>query len=778
MEESQELNLKAREQQYRAMLLSALAAVFVTAAGLLLLLLAPFFPPQIAVFLAILLGVIAFKAPAPALAALMLLALPGYVYQLAPSETSTGLPLLVVLGMAVALFIPAAAAVQTGAVLGIATGAVAAMLMLTPLFFMALPIMVAIPLFRARGGKVGSTGAIVVFMVLYFPILAAQQNVTHPGQLVPLFERLDLVTRPSVSVLDMGSVFSRLADAVGMPGSAPEQRFLANFAAYWPVSVGGRVPPLGFVLTTVLALSIAAAFGTLAFFRWLERRELASVRLRRIGPAISLLIANIVFFLPLGLLADPLAYTIDLSLLGLLGSTAAIGWIGAFIEDWLRRRDRIVALREEFGRVLPRLGNGAHALRQRIAEMAAACPRINLSSEKALIEKCGQETAFAVGTVEEMAPEDLVAKLALFQELDRKVGEAVEECFRKLCLYYDDDRRKFNETVASMSDFGVAAGMPVEGAPFSKLESLGYQAVLELQLGLRAAYENAAKPVAEAVAALEKTVRADLDPAFQRMGIEIARNYMVQEKFDEALETFLSELASIELLVGDMLRGMDLKLSTSCGILHESVRNKLLPMAEMTGDAAGVDYYGSFIGQLEGLRVARSERRRLPELIEIAHKVRTLRDLTIDVVQRLSERIETLEGLIESKVPPGYAWGRNPRVMTLAGNALAGLKSRVLTADIGGRLSMIGNGLKAVEEEISTIKQYTSIHEFLINYVNIEYLVQEKLETGGSVRYSDLPVKGSYARQYLSLFSQTHQHDVDYDGLRGAIEAKGAFRRA
>ncbi|GEM_PF-2488074 len=773
METRQEQGLIARERRFRVTLLSLLAAAFVMVAALLLFLLVPFFPPQVSVFIAVALGIIAFKAPTPALVAMLLLAVPGYVYQLGPPpETSIGLPLVVIVAMAVILFIPAASAVQTGAVLGITTGAVAAMLMLTPLHFLALPMMVAIPLFRARGGKVGSTGAIVVFMALYFPLLVAQQRIIDPSSTVPLFGPLNLQAKQPASVVNLGNLFSGLVDAISMPGSVGDKQFFTNLTVYWPVGVGGRVPPLGFILTAVFVFSIASAFGAVAFFRWLERRSIGDARLSRIGPAVSLFVADIVFLLPLGVLGGPLAYSIDVNPLGLVVATGLIGMAGAGVDSWLGKRDQIVRLREEFDKTLPRLRGRLESLRNRLTETRSACARIDLAAEEGLVGKCDQELAFAAATIDEMDVADLIPKMDQLEELDRKLAEALKESFRKLCLYYDEDKRRYGEMAASMLRFGLPAARAIDGPALSQLEPLGYDAVMAFERELMDAHAEAAIPVEQAVTALEKTLRTEVDPAFRRVGIEIGRNYLKQENYEDALETLLNEMAAIEFTVTGLVHGLETRLSDAAATLAAMIKDRLITMTMETGDVKGSGYYKSVTAELNTKFVLKIESRSLPQLMELVMRVRELGGVTSDVMADLAGRINALEKQIEQKVPSGYNWGKNPRIGLVVQSAVDDLRGVGVYREFNSRMSLIGSGLRTIDEEVATIRQYGSVNEFLINYVNIEYLIEEKLESKGEVKYLDVPVKAVYAQQYLRLFSVSHPRNVVLEERTGSVRRR------
>lgn len=186
MRTTKEKGFITRESKVRQMAMRTAAAVSVLLASLLFFLIVPVFPREIMVLCAVVLGALAYKAPVPALMLLLVLALPGYYYQLKsvlPSGTS--IPVLMVVIVPVLLLGIALVSGQVCGILGVASGVVAAILMLTPFQFLSLPVIIGTALFRGKGTVFRAASAVLIFVILYYPFLAIS-NGGAPGEAVPL----------------------------------------------------------------------------------------------------------------------------------------------------------------------------------------------------------------------------------------------------------------------------------------------------------------------------------------------------------------------------------------------------------------------------------------------------------------------------------------------------------------------------------------------------------------------------------------------------------------
>jgi hypothetical protein len=123
------------------------------------------------------------------------------------------------------------------------------------------------------------------------------------------------------------------------------------------------------------------------------------------------------------------------------------------------------------------------------------------------------------------------------------------------------------------------------------------------------------------------------------------------------------------------------------------------------------------------------------------------------MVTELSRKLERIEVENDRRCPPKYNWGRNNYASSEAQQLIQSIETMLPEATIGSRFSVIEKAVQAMEHQGRAIRQYSQASEFLINYPNIEYILQEKLTNSAGVAASDLPVKPKYALEYLRMYA-------------------------
>ncbi len=340
---------RAKESGLRQTILRAVAALSVTVASLLLFMVMPLLPRELMVFVAVGLGALAFKFPTPALVLMVLLAMPGYAYQISNAlPGAVGAPLSMVAAMSVLLLVIAVIAGELGVTLGIAAGAIAAVLMLTPFAPLALPLIVATILVRTKHARVGALVTIITFVILYYPILALG-GVGTPDVPVPVLQRVAFHASPPVPVLSLDEISTRLSPIVN--GSARQAApYLRSLTEYWPLSPERRLLPAGIIFTMLAAAAMVTAASILFLFRWLRKREVGGTRLWPVAPVAGMLGGMMAFLALSRLLARPLDYaSVMRPILVVIGGVAAGGG-GSIVEVWLKRRGRRSGLSRAVGR--------------------------------------------------------------------------------------------------------------------------------------------------------------------------------------------------------------------------------------------------------------------------------------------------------------------------------------------------------------------------------------------------------------------------------------------
>ena len=162
--------------------------------------------------------------------------------------------------------------------------------------------------------------------------------------------------------------------------------------------------------------------------------------------------------------------------------------------------------------------------------------------------------------------------------------------------------------------------------------------------------------------------------------------------------------------------------------------------------------------------------RTLADIIGIVEQSRKLDELASTVVRELEKRIGRMEEDNDNRCPAKYSWGKNNHAASEIKQFLSSIKHTSSEPSISSRFNLIEKAVQAVEQQAKTIKQYSQINEFFINYPNIEYIVQEKLTAEPAVSSSELPVKPRYAQEYLKMYAARNHNRVVFDSKTGVLK--------
>jgi len=768
LDSAQSMTFRANESGLRHTVLRAVSALMVTVASLLLFMTMPLLPRELMVFVAIGLGALSYKVPTLALVLMVLLTIPGYAYQISNAlPAGVHVPVPMVAAMGAMLLVIAVLAGEMGGTLGVAVGVIAAVLMLTPFHALALPLIIATVLFRTKHAQVSVLVAMLTFAILYYPVLAIG-GVGAPEAPVPILERVSFHTSPPVPTLGLDAISTRLSEVM-RPSADSVSPYIKSLTEYWPLSPEKRLLPASIIFVLLAGAALGVGAGILLLFRWLRKREVVSTRLFYAAPVACMLGAIFAFAYLSRFLALPLDYSIATNLVFTLIGGIVAGGCGSAVEIWMGRRDATLGFRELLAERAAAVRTDTDLLKNRTSEAKALCPRIDTSGDDALRRMCQQELDFTEQAVVDMSLLDLRKKTVVFDELRDKLREAVQESNARLYKYHDEDWQTYNHCLMLANGYGFALGETIQGPDFSSLTSMDYAEVVKLQTALNQRYETSARTLAEGVEKLVTRIRSEVDPDFKRAGLDIANDYLAQRRYGEGLQEFLQELSEIEYALGRTVSGLDKEIRAVLDRLKTIATEVLIPTAANLGDEVSVRYYREFLGEVEKLFELPGEKARLPDFMRLVSVVCKLGELVAELGSRLSERIGTLEMSVQDKTPPGYSWRIDPESLKRVTELSKALRSPNGTTGIHEHISLLKTGPSIVDSAAHAAREYSVAHELLINYANVEYLVDEKLGGEGLVRLSDLPVHRKYAAEYLELYRLKHPGQVRIERDMGVL---------
>lgn len=746
---------------------SVAGAVSMFVATLLVSLLIPIFPASVAVLLSIVVGVLAYKVRPLAVMIMLAVAMFGFIYQL-------GLPVSFIIVISVILFFTSLFGLQSGSILGIATGVIAASLMVTPVYFLGILLLVAVPLFRARGRSVGSTAAVIVFVLLYVPLLVYKQN----GSGSPfLFTKVILAVKPPLTFVNFNSIISQLSAAIPSASQAVTQ-YMDKLSYYLPVFNKPGDPfgnLLGVLLGGFVAAGIASAFGIMALLRWLEGRETGGKILPWIAPAIAILSGALIFFTLLAAMKQPFVYQagIDAGVIaGTLAGIVVLGAIGGLIEYWLRRRDLMISLQKEFTALVKSSTEALQYISERIQQAKVICLGIDISHEELLVHNIKEELSLVSQGARHLGIDVLQEKVNLFKQREVQLGKTSAEVITKVRNYCEDSRQKYKECRAGYSDLGYSFMPEPAGLAVIDFSQAEFANLMASQNVLNDLYKKAANSAMEAVETTQNTIRRELESDVGRTSIEIARNYLSQQTYREVVDTLLVESININHVVTQSTMLVESRVNSIVQESQRIIKTTLIHAMDQVGDNAGVNYYSGLLRNLERTEWLQKVKGNLIDKTQWIIKTRELSEMAVSILSDITKRLSALEKGIISRAPSGFNWGSNSHLQADMSAFLANQSYSPKQNSVSKRVIQTEKALLAIENAAPVIIEYARIYEFLINFVNLEYLMDEQLLQHGEISEVDVPVKLSYAQQYLRLYSETHPERVYFEAGTGKIKKR------
>ncbi len=765
MQDSAEL--RKQSARLRGIFLRFLEPLFIFIAAVLLLTTIPYWSVTFSILFSLFIAGLAFKWRVPAVFLLFLFAMPGYIYQ-------GGFPGVMVGSIVGALFIVSVTCIGApGTALGIATGVIAAMIMFTPLWFLSIPLILGVALFRNKGIKVGVAEAILVFLIFYLPFVVLETDplsgeflplsVEEPA---PLFERVTFEMESLKSTIEPNDIYDNLKDRLGS-----NEHIIDNMAFYWPIhGMEGRL--LGLWLLFVFGISISVSFIALAMIDWFKQRIEEIRYLNWWAQTIALLAANLIFLIPIVLMQSDFDYSVQFgpgTVFGYIVATVAIGNAGSGIQRWMSRHERLIDLQLRVDNLLNEIRDQNEKLVSHVIEVRAVCTGIDLFAEKAVGDRCHQEMAFIVSNMEAMDTATLNDKIELLYKLRKSISEALKAISRKLQIYISDSRNEYRELLSWASDFGFSFEDDDHQVRFSRQSFPDDDSVLEEQKKMNLNFENLGQTIVTSGEEIRRIVKNEVDPEFVAISMDIAQNLLETGHYQEATDASLSAMSTAERLIANAASGLTVRLDEAIKGLQSTIKTSIVPAIESTNDPALAGSFNEEFVKLQKLRFPEQPGRKLMNLLQVVKATKELSDWTTLIIDKLCLKIQGLEEEIDTMVPSGYGWGKTGFVVPKDNTVSAVKNGNKVGTALDNSMTAIEMAIQTIEQEASIIKQYMSIREFIINYPNIEYLLEEKLRLQGQINVEEIPVKQDYAMRYFQLYAQKNFRDVSFDSRSGIL---------
>jgi len=750
----QQHEIRSAEESFQTLLSRLTASGVFLASSLIVYYLLPFYPPTMAVFLALIPAVIAYRWPAVALFLMLLFAAPAYSYQLGVTIWALSIMVTIAVSLSFAL------SRLPGASLGSAVGAAAGVLMLTPYFYLSLPLLAGITLLRLRGSLAGGGWGFFMFMAFYLPFLALADTSIAQGDTIPLFLRVDYVQESALSNLDMNSLKAAFQDQINHNFGG-----FSSLSAYFVQGWGG----IALVLTMFTAIVIAPPIVNTT-----RQLRVGGTILHALTPLILLLTVELVFLVPLQLLAEPLGYRTGFAtwqnIALLTGIMFALGTLAFLVETWIHRRNLKVELRSDLALLSLELYDLLDSTKKCLHQVTSVCRNIDLSNEKAIIAQCEEKVSLTLESTGVMGLPQLELSYNEFCDMQSELPKIQLQLENKLFDHLNESRRTYKVTVEQALALGIPTIEDVIETPQPSPAHNDYDYSIWEQQELNNAFQKLAVKLVSTGDMVANTIKDEIDPEFSLTTIDISHGFLSQGRFEEAARTITEDLQIIDGRIEGSIVELAQRVVAMTKDFKEVMTTRLMPVLESIGDSDSLGRCDVTVGKLEAITGSVHESRTLADIISIVEQSRKLADLATSTMKDLRQMIKDIEAGNDRRCPTKYSWGKNSHATSEIQQLLSSIEQASSDPTISSRFSLIEKAVQAVEQQAKTIKQYSQIKEFLINYPNIEYIVQEKLSTNLVVASSELPVKPGYALEYLKMYASMHHSAVTLDPRSGVLK--------
>ncbi|UCG83574.1 MAG: hypothetical protein JSW38_01785, partial [Dehalococcoidia bacterium] len=408
--------------------------------------------------------------------------------------------------------------------------------MVTPYFYLALPLLASSTILRFKGSTIGGGWALFMFLAFFIPFLSITDLPSGPVETFPLFQTVDYAKQPVLNNLNLSTLQAAFENQINNSFSG-----FVHFPEYFYRGFGG----VALVLTMFMSAVVTPALvNTVRQFR------VGSTAIRALSPLILLLAVELVFLVPLRLLSDPLGYTTGFASLNnvgiLTGTMVAIGISAGLIEIWLHQRNLKIDHKSDLSILSLELYELLDSASQRLSQVAAVCHNCDLSTEKTLISQYEEKIAL---TLESMSISGL-SKLELshedFYSMQSDLPRIEMDLTRKLIEHLEDSKRVYKAITEQALILGIPAIEDIIQAPPTVSAHYDYSHALLEQQKLNSAFQNLASKLVSTGDMVANTINEEIDPEFSLTTIDISHGFLDQGRYEDAARTITEDLQIID----------------------------------------------------------------------------------------------------------------------------------------------------------------------------------------------------------------------------------------
>ncbi len=712
------------------------------------------YPVTVAFLLSFMLAILAYRWPDIALVLTLGFTAVAFSYQIDASLTVLGITL------SIALTLPFIIRNFSGAIQCCLVGVTAGVLMLTPYYLFSLPLIAGVALFRDKAEAVSRGVAVVMFVVLYFPLLFLQQAATQISAL-PLFMRIEYLQQPRLEQLSFESVKTALQSH---PASTAGETlsFSEYFVQEW----------CGIALVLILLLAIVA---TPALFKRLARRAESTEVFNKIRPLLLVLSIEVVFLVSLLIFKSTLGYITGFDGLGdiasLTGICLLVGCIGSGIEIWMYRRGCKSDLESELSAILVEIGDLMDSNRAFVKQVSEICQSIDLRDEKLALSEYEEKISLSKENMERPRFRQLnVARNELFY-IRLKLQSMQQRIESKLSDYLNRSRNDLEDAVEGSRDLGLI--IPRESIDHLLLsKEQGYETTIAAQGQINDTIKELAHQLVAAGDVVATAIKTEFDHQFSLPTVDISHGFLEQGRFEEAVRTILEDLRVNDGRLEGSIVELGNQVAAVAGRFQEILDRKILSMAELIGESESLSKCYNIAHEFKAIAESIKDSGTLADLISIDLASQKIAEQSMIIVVELKNEINDIKEDNDNRCPARYSWESSNPAARKVQEFLDTTDFASSELTISDRLKIAEQAINIIEKQTEIVEKYSRTNEFFMNYPVMEHIIEEKLKTNKGIDSTELPTDPGYGLEYLMMYTAQNFNEITLDPRTGAFKRK------
>jgi hypothetical protein len=518
----------------------------------------------------------------------------------------------------------------------------------------------------------------------------------------------------------------------------------------------------GLIMFVVIVVGLA--MGGIYFTRLLIRSGSGGLS-DKLLPIFTATIAAALFFILMGALATPLAFSADTSpgtlILGTL-ATLLFTLPIAFINTNPKQTTTPQMITDKLKGLIAK----AHALVDQIDHVKANIPVVvSVPEGKISIIKDNLEDTLRKSESQLYDPVEMDKKFAELDPVGEEIDAVDSELNALLAEYQIFVNCEYSNWIGKLTDIGLDVQSTLT-ADYLKAMTLD-ERIFAIKQTLEAG-RTLAKSVMLTAEPIYFVVRSLYDPSLPETSRAIEfTNKKIEAKESPwiAIEALYNSLNNWSRQYGaDILSSMRYLKDSLAPIANLSSESDMLPPVFGENLSKVLDYAKKAEGMrlLVGKKVEK-EKLSIVDVVSLKDDIQTFLAIAQDVLSMLYAELVTEEDTIDRLLPTKeYVWETNSNLrerLKKATDALANSSDY----KINQIMENLPKSLAYVDETVQTLAVYAERREFLLNYPTAEAAIEEQLKTKSRLTPKDLPFQTRFAGEYLRLYYSQRFSEYSFD---------------